>query len=144
MPRSRKTMTGTPAQPVEAISGQQYGRGVEQEAMQRVMPTPAEPAVTVPRTPAQPAQETQAQAPTPVQRQRMTPEQAMQMVAGMGGVLSAPDDNPAIPITDGLSTGPGRGPEVLRNQSTLGDTLRRLSLQTNDPVFLRLASKVNI
>ncbi len=141
MPRSRKTAAGTPAQPVQAMTGQQYGRAREQEALQQAMPVPAVPAPTVPSVQQQPATQVEA-APQP--RPRMAPEEAMAFLSGMGGILTAPDDNPALPVTDGLSTGPGRGPEALQNQTTLGDTLRRLSLQTNDPVFMRLAAKVNI
>lgn len=140
MPRSRKTATGAPAQPVEAMTGQQYGRAKVQEALQQAMPVPAPTPVTAPTTQTSAPTETQ---PAPQPRPRLTPEQAMSVVSGMGGVLSAPDDNPALPITDGLSTGPGRGPEVFQNQSTFGDTLRRLAMQTNDPIFMELASKVS-
>ena len=141
MPRSRKTSTGTAAQPVQAITGQQYGRARQQEALQQSMPVPAEQPVTAPPQQAMPQPQS---APVPQPRPRMTPEDAMSFLAGMGGMLTAPDDNPALPVTDGLRTGPGRGPEALSNQSALGDTLRRLSMQTNDPVFMRLAAKVNI
>lgn len=137
MPRSRKTSSGSTAQPVEAITGQQYGRAVQQEALQRSMPVPNEAVQAQGTAP-------QGAAPATAMRPRLAPEQAMSLLSGMGGILSAPDDNPNIPITDGLTTGPGRGPEVMRNQSALGDTLRRLAMQTNDPVFSRLASKVNI
>lgn len=133
MPRSRRTTTGTPAQKVEAVTGQQYGRAKVQEELQQALPTPNETAGAPANAPAPTA---------PTLRPRMSPEQAMQLVRGAGGVLSAPDDNPSIPITDGLATGPGRGPEALSGQSTLGDTLRRLAFQTNDPVFLRLASRI--
>lgn len=139
MPRSRKTAAGTPAQPVQAMTGQQYGKAREQEALQQAMPVPAVPTTLAPRAQQQPASEVPV-APQP--RPRMAPEEAMAFLSGMGGILTAPDDNPALPVTDGLSTGPGRGPEALSGQSALGDTLRRLAFQTNDPVFLRLASRI--
>lgn len=144
MPRSRKTAAGTPAQPVEAMTGQQYGRARQQEALQQAMPTPQ---VSSPQIPVAPPQTisgpSEMPSQTPQVPQRMSPLEAIQMLRGQGGLLTAPDDNPAIPITDGLSTGPGRGREVRNTESALGDTLRRLAMQTNDPVFMELASKVS-
>lgn len=81
------------------------------------------------------------QAPAP-QTPRLSLQEAMQQIQGRGGVLSMPDDNPAMPVTDGLTTGPGRGPEAIMASSTLGNTLRRLANQTGDPIFRELASKV--
>lgn len=139
MPRAKKTIGGAPGQKVEAIQGQTYGMGVQQEDLQRAMPAPNESVQTQP-APTDSTGNPPEQA-TPV-RPGLSFQEAMQRVQGAGGVLSAPDDNPSIPITDGLSTGPGRGPEALNNASALGNTLRRLALQTGDPVFNELVSKV--
>lgn len=134
MPRSRKTASGAPAQPVSAMTGQQYGRAVQQEALQQAMPVPASNA---PATTASPQ-------PNPTGRPQLRPEDAMKLISGMGGLLSAPDDNPSLPVTDGLSTGPGRGPEAIQPASSLGRTLQMLSTRTGDPFFLELAVKANL
>lgn len=141
MPRSRKTAAGTPAQPIQAMTGQQYGRAREQEALQRAMPTPAVPASAVPR-----AEQRPAIAPSGATRPRpqMSPQEAMSLISGMGGILTAPDDNPGLPVTDGLSTGPGRGAEAFRPASSLGRTLETLASRTGDQFFLELAVKANL
>lgn len=142
MPRAKKTMAGAPGQPVQAISGQTYGEGVRQEALQQAMPAPKQPGL-IPPPPARAEQSApEAEPETQTTRPRLSFEEAMQRVRGTGGILRAADDNPAIPVTDGLPTGPGRGPEALMAQSHLGNTLRRLAVQTSDPIFRELASKV--
>lgn len=133
-------MGGAPGQPIQAIQGQTYGKGVEQEALQRAMPAPQEPTSTIAEPVNARTEETPALA-IPAQP-RLSFEEAMQRIRGTGGILRAADDNPSIPITDGLPTGPGRGPEALMANSHLGNTLRRLATQTGDPIFRELASKV--
>lgn len=133
-------MSGAPGQAVQAIQGQTYGDAARQEALQKTMPAPnagvqatepptAGPAPEQPQTP---------EAPAP----RLSLQDAMQRISGRGGLLTAPDDNPALPVTDGLMSGPGRGPEAMMANSTLGNTLRRLANQTGDPIFRELANKV--
>lgn len=133
MPRAKKTLAGTPGQKVEAIKGQTYGEGVQQERLQNAMPAPNAPQIQASAQPAEPAQP----------RPQISFQDAMNQVSGMGGILRAPDDRPSIPVTDGLASGPGRGPEALMGSSALGNTLRRLAVQTGDPVFNELISKVN-
>ena len=49
MPRARKTQTGATAMSVQQVPGQQYGVGVQQEELQRMMPAPqAQPMTAVP------------------------------------------------------------------------------------------------
>ena len=40
MPRAKKTLAGGQGQPVQSISGQTYGEGVQQEQLQKTMPAP--------------------------------------------------------------------------------------------------------
>ena len=148
MPRAKKTIAGAPGQKVQAVTGQTYGEGIRQENLQKAMPAPNAQIQQrpIPAPPTAPASEGQTSTEAPAQPVAQPPrllfEEAMQSVRGSGGILRAPDDNPALPVTDGLATGPGRGPEALMAQSHLGNTLRRLAVQTSDPIFRELASKV--
>lgn len=88
--------------PVRTVPGQQYGKATAQEAAQRAVPMGpapvAAPAPSAPQAPAQPVQRApQPQAPVP----------------GQFGQFARPSESPDEPITAGLSTGPGPGPEVL-------------------------------
>lgn len=139
MPRAKKTMAGMQAQPIGAITGQTYGEGVRQENLQRSMPSPSEPTM---RASSQPQVETQAE--TPTQMPRMSLADAMASITGSGGLLREPDANPTVPVTDGLPTGPGRGPEMSTYGNPLGNTLRRLARETGDTVFVELASRARL
>lgn len=144
MPRAKKTAEGSPGQMVQAVAGQTYGEGRRQEELQRAMPTPnvqQQSQVARATTAAQPAQQTPAE---PQPRPRASFDEITAALQGMGGMLRAPDDKPALPITDGLPGGPGRGPEALQRSTQLGNTLRRLALQTNEPIFFELASKIGL
>lgn len=108
MPRKKRSpgsggvRTGTPGtnypnrtdmtQPVRVATGQTYGRAGEQADAQRALPLPA-PAPP----PAPPAQGTVTAGP-------LTP-------------LNAPTQRPNEPLTAGLPTGPGPGPEILGPQA---------------------------
>jgi hypothetical protein len=145
MPRAKKTIAGSPGQKIQAVAGQTYGDGVRQENLQKTMPAPNVQAERrlIPAPPTdQSAPPTNGADAVPLQRPSLSFAEAMQQVQGAGGILRAPDDNPAIPVTDGLATGPGRGPEALMGTSILGNTLRRLAIQTGDPVFNELLTKV--
>jgi hypothetical protein len=145
MPRAKKTMSGETAQPVRAITGQTYGQGVQQEALQRMMPAPSAPTVSAPRVEAP----SPNRAPRPEQQQTETPrrptlEEALSSISGRGGLLSEPDANPDVPVTSGLPVGPGRGPEMMASGNPLGNTLRRLARETGDNIFIELASRARI
>ena len=137
MPRAKKTMAGTPGQPAQPITGQTYGEAKTQQMLQEAMPAPA---VRGPQTPTTPTQAPQPQAQEQAQRPQLA--DVINMLRGQGGVLTAPDDQPGVPLTDGLSTGPGRGPEAVRTDLPLANTLRTLAMRTGDPVFYQLAAKV--
>lgn len=90
MPRRRQ------GQPPQAPRGQTYG-----ERQQRI--------------------ESQQAQPIPDDRQRFTQalEAAQQMGgSGGGGALRRPSDRPDEPITAGLSSGPGPGPEAVQQPQT--------------------------
>jgi hypothetical protein len=139
MPRAKKTMSGNNPQKIQAVQGQTYGEGVRQENLQKTLPAPQSPEISAPTAEAtgQPQQEMPAPRPQSF-------EQIAAQVRGAGNLLRQPDDRPDLPVTDGIATGPGRGPETLGRSTQLGNTLRRLALQTNDPIFTELATKVGL
>ena len=143
MPRTARptTQRGAPAQPISATPGQVYGAGVEQMAMQRVMPAPnmQSPAAGIP----------QGAPPAPSAAGPVDPARVMALAAGLKeqtGLLTAPTQRPNEPITAGLSRGPGPGPEILAapSGSPSGDILRRLSQSTGDPQWAELARKAQM
>lgn len=140
MPRKRKTQSGADAQSVpDSVPGVRYGEGVEHQQLAAALP-PADmrntppaaalgpaPAGAVPPTPSDPAMLAKLMAGTPMGALRGT---------------AAPDE----PVTAGLASGPGPGPEALRRgpASPLGKTLLELSRSTGDPIFAELARKAGI
>ncbi len=70
--------------------------------------------------------------------------QAMLGQAPIG--LLAGSQLPNQPVTAGLSSGPGVGPEGFAGQSRtpLARTLNQLAERTGDPVFARLARKAGL
>jgi len=139
MPRTRKTMSGQPAQKVGATAGQVYGAGVEQMALQKAMPAPQVAPVQAPR----PAAPTQPGAPEqgPVDFGAVLAK-AKEMQS-QTGLLAAPTARPNEPITAGLVRGPGAGPEALMGRvgSPAGDLLRMLTLQTGDSYYAEMADR---
>lgn len=135
MPRVRKTAAGTPAQPIQAFSGQQYGRGAEQERMQQAMPTPNEPTVaeTAPAT---------SQVNEQTQRQPMDLAQLRETLAGVGGILNQPDERPDVPFTQLLDDPQSlMNLNVMKSVNKTGEVMRELSRRTGDPTFADLAAK---
>lgn len=57
--------------------------------------------------------------------------------------LGNPTQRPHEPITAGLPSGPGPGPEVLRQPSTTTDTLKKLALQTGNTEIQALANRLS-
>jgi len=148
MPRTakpqRQTMTGDKALPIEAVAHQEYGKGVQQMDMQRALPAPnMSPMPTPPASPA-------LVAPTPTQVQAESvsaappsPPSAVEAAAAMQGgpgLFHLPRTSPH-PLTAGLPSGPGPGPEMLGPTavSPLAQTMALLSQQTGDPFFINLA-----
>lgn len=142
MPRKPKTSGGRPAQGVEAIAGQTYGRGVEQEELQRAMPAPDA------RHEVQ--QAIAAGAPgrgVPVPQPSMSFDQLLAAGQGAGqgaGLLRNPTGRPDEPLTAGLPMGRGPGPEILsapRADPPGVKFLEKLSQATGDPYFAELARR---
>lgn len=135
MPRGKKrtTQSGEDAQNIESVPGQRYGEGVEQQAMQRAMPapdmsasTPNAPTAAAPGPPPEPVDPAQLLGSAPI------------------GLLSGGTQLPGQPLTAGLSSGPGVGPEALgglRPRTPLSRTIHALLDATGDPVFQRLIDR---
>ena len=144
MPRKAKTQSGAPAQAVSAIPGQVYGMEQAGMDLQKAMPAP-QLATTGPQPGSQPAAAVPPQggqpAPTPQNFEQVL-AQAQQM-RSQTGLLTQPTNRPNEPITAGLPSGPGPGPEILGlvQGTPVGDAMRRLSQVTGDPSFAALARK---
>ena len=147
MPRAKKTLAGGQGQASQVIKGQTYGEGVQQQALQATMPAPqANTGVTVPT-----AQSTAQSAPqgAPMQdqggAQAQKPDLAalLQTLKGVGGQLTAPDDQPDKPFNYGLPGGPGSdiGNPMKPYVNRTGQIMRELSARTGDPIFANLAAK---
>lgn len=140
MPRTRQTQSGAPAQPIGAVAGQEYGMGVQEMALQRAMPAPQTAG-------AQPPQTAAPNAPAPAQQPSM--EDVLAQVQGRvppGGLIAAPTTRPDEPVTHGLPSGPGGGPEVIGSPqaSQVGAFYRRLSQVTGNGYFAALADRSNL
>lgn len=138
MPRTRKTQTGKPAMPVTTVQGQPYGEGVAQRQMQQAMPAPQQR-----QTPPVDA------APTPVvaaTRPPVDPRAAAAALRDRVGVFGPATNRPAEPVTSGLTTGPGPGPEALvgNRRSPLGETMRMVARQSGNDFLARLADQANL
>src|SRR5215831_3219302 len=95
-------------QPVQVVSGQQYGQRQALANAQRTIPLPNNVA-TPPPAPPQPPPPAAAPAPMPAP-------------PGSAGAFDRPTERPQEPVTTGLPLGPGPGPEVLQanaNQDAL-------------------------
>lgn len=140
MPRKPKTPNGTEAQGIGAIAGQTYGRGVEQEQLQRVVPMPDQ------RSDTRQAVAQQAQQVAPAAAQPSF-DQILALAQGAGagaGMLREPTRRPDEPLTAGLPIGPGPGPEALRMPPRERPGVRflsRLTELTGDPYFAELARR---
>ena len=156
MPRkAKRTITNKPAQAVSPVPGQMYGAGVEQMQMQRSMPAPnlrsasspgssagpaVSPAARMPGEPPQPVM----QAAQPSEADRY--QQALDAAQGMReqvGLLTRPSARPYEPVTAGLSTGPGVGPEILgaQRRNPTAETFQRLAELTGDTYLADLARR---
>src|SRR5689334_2097510 len=92
-------------QPIRVAPDQQYGQAQALENAQRVIPLPTQSSA--------PAQAAPASSPAP---------------AGAGptsGPFTRPTDRPNEPVTAGLPTGPGPGPEILTSGAGPNDTVRQ-------------------
>ena len=139
MPRKVKTISGDAPQKVASVPGQRYGEGVEQQQMQQKMPAPK----VQDGPPARGAEPVTA-APT---RPGPTPEMLQAYLAANNPQLLSETQIPDQPVTHGLPTGPGAGPEVLNmgvNTTPIARTLRQISASTGNPKWARLADRANL
>ena len=136
MPRTRRTESGAPAQSMQTgAPGVRYGEGKDLAAMREAAPIPnnraGSPSPPAPQQPGLPAEATsQPSSPMP-----------------KPGLLTAPTIRPNEPLTAGLRSGPGAGPEGLQvapAESPLGKFLRDLSAQTGRTVFAEMARRSNL
>ena len=98
------------AVPVAVAPGQQYGQRAAQQAAQRAVPVSAPPQGAPQSPTGNPAPDLPAgQPPTPPQ---ITPPGIGKGNAGLG-LWTHPSERPNEPITAGLATGAGPGPEAL-------------------------------
>lgn len=139
MPRKRQTMSGDDAQNIGSVPGQRYGEGVEQQAMQQAMPAPDVAGTPPPAAPSAPMGDPQ--------RPQADPAAIQQFLAQHKPSLLAQTGRPDEPVTAGLPGGPGAGPEALSmpiGMTPLARTLQRLSRDTGNPMFSRLAERARL
>lgn len=140
--------------PVKPVTGTGYGQGVKQSGLQRQMPAPqaaqvprggpaqATPAMSQPQT-RRPLPEAAAQGEAGAPAARPDLMQIAQQLRGQAGVLGAPSARPSEPVTAGLPTGPGPGPQALAQPygSPIADVLRRVARATGDTYLEQLISR---
>ena len=143
MPRAAKprTMTGAPAQPIGAVAGQEYGMGVAQMDLQRQLPAPNVQASPSPASPQAAAVSPQT-APGVPEQLALDPMAAAAAMQGGPGLFQMPRTS-TRPLTEGLPSGPGAGPEIMGPSaaSPLARTMQLLSERTGDPFFTDLARR---
>lgn len=140
MPRRRKTQSGADAQDIQSVSGQRYGEGVAQQQMQKAMPAPNTRNEIPTGGVAAPQQEQPLAAAPAVARPVMNPEDYLNSIPK--GLLR--NGQTAGPVTSGLSSGPGPGPEALTQYigtSPMRRTVQTLYQRTRDPIFLDMLNK---
>lgn len=118
--------------PVRAAPGQTYGQRQAQVEAQRAVPMAA------PTAPVAPTAPTGGGGPAP----GMPP-----IMPGQFGGLTRPTERPLEPVTAGIKSGPGPGPEVLPttaqmtgNPNTVSALLQKAAQVTNSPVLSQMAS----
>lgn len=112
------------SQPIKAAAGQPYGARGEQETMQRAQPLPTQAGMAAP-----PA----------------APTGAPSVLPGQLGPLDGQTDRPNEPLTAGLASGPGGGPEMLAPPDPLlkGAAVLNALGDTADPWTRQLRERVN-
>lgn len=144
MPRTRKTQSGERAQPISPVAGQEYGMAVDQMELQRQLPMPQTSPVRPETMTAQGGGQPAAVDQQPLDAARIA-EIARTLQGGVGALVR-PSGRPNEPVTAGLSSGPGPGPEVLglRQGSPTGSTLRNLARLTGDTYLSDLADRAGM
>lgn len=138
MPRRRKpapapgNQGGYGAQPAAAPTGMPYGAHQATIQSQQALPV----AQVVPPTD---TGGTTPEPPNAAQRLQAAVEAARRMRPPTP--LTGPSQRPMEPLTAGMATGPGPGPEVLRTGDRVARTFRLLSEVTGDAAFDELFEK---
>lgn len=88
----------------------------------------------------------QAQQAAPVPQAAGTPMEDPAMAAAAAHnfqpvPLNAPSNRPFEPITHGLPSGPGAGPEILSNSGGVANTLARLAASTGNSAIQEMANR---
>ena len=146
MPRRSKRLTGTGsqksqrtdlAQPAAAPTNMAYGAHKETITAQKAIPLPA----TAPPVPAPPVPSGPGPATGPPQGGGFAAAlAAAQGMSAVSGGLTGPTMRPGEPVTAGLPSGAGPGPEVLAtHEPGVADVYRRLAIATGDPDMALLA-----
>lgn len=129
MPRTRKTIAGDKAQPIQAPPGRPYGQGKQLEEAQRAVPAPDATADDVRSRPPSPSAALQI-----AQAHEMPPP----------APLTGPSQRASEPVTTGMRLGPGAGPEIMMNQQVAArrtQVLNDLAADSRSPRLRRLAER---
>jgi hypothetical protein len=114
--------TDKTTQPITVPTGGQDGQATSLAEAQASQPLPQTPT------------------PAPTMEQVTAEAQATPFPAGLS--LGGPSTAPNEPITAGLPTGPGPGPEALRRpKPPITDMLERIALASDDPVLFEVANQ---
>ncbi len=133
MPRKKKAPApsdqgGYGAQPAQAPTGMPYGEHQASIESQQAVPLAAAPSPGGGPPPGPPQD--------PAQRLQEAVMAARRMRAP--SPLSGPSLRPGEPITAGMASGPGPGPEVLRTGDRVARTMKLLADVTGDATFADL------
>ena len=148
MPRGKKrtTQSGADAQSVKSVPGQRYGEGVEQQQLQRNMPAPDLASEGVP-TGGPPPEMMETVGPPVMPSAPPDPAQVEQFLGANKPQLLSGTQMPQVPVTDGLSGGPGRGPEALvqaRAVTPIARYLQNLARDTGNKKWAYLAERAGL
>lgn len=141
MPRGKqkKTMSGAPGQNIKSVPGQRYGEGQAQTQMQKAMPAPDEMRNEQQRAPQVSAPQPEQQ-PVPAQP-RVSPQDYLSQLPT--GLLRQPP-TPNVPVTNGLRSGAGAGPEALDQYRQMQPSTRMLYemyRRSNNPLYLEMMNR---
>lgn len=97
MGKNSKRTDGGPAQALSAPTGQGYGERKAEISSERIAPLGAKAPLPKPAAVSAPS----------------AGDQSVQMPQYQGGAFNAPSERPNEPVTAGVASGPGPGPEAL-------------------------------
>ena len=138
------------AQKVRAPQDQAYGQSGEQMAAQHQVPIPDMRGTSAPSSPASGPSGGGAGVPpgNGVAVPQQLPPNPYEIAAGIPAgppSLGAPTQRPFEPLTAGLATGPGPGPEILPgNGDRVATVYEKLAAATGDPRIAELAARARV